>query len=136
MVALVAAGGTLGTTARYLTTHGLPVAGGWPLGTLTENLLGSLLLGALLEALVRRGVESTRGRIVRLAVGTGFLGGFTTFSSLAIELERLLAAGAVGTALAYAAVSLVGGLLACVGGVLIASRHHTWRQARTLRAQS
>ena len=54
---------------------------------------------------------------MRLALGTGVLGGYTTFSSLALEVERLLASGAVGTALAYAAVSLIAGTLCAAAGV-------------------
>ena len=88
---------------------------------LRARVLGSFLLGALLEGLLRRGAESPRGRVLRLGLGTGVLGGFTTFSSLAIELERLLAAGQVTTALVYAVLSLVLGVLACVGGIALAA---------------
>lgn len=127
LVTLVAVGGMAGTGARYLVSAALPSTGGWPTATLVENLAGSFLLGLLLEGLLRRGTESPRGRLVRLALGTGVLGGFTTFSSLAIELERLLADGALMTATTYAVVSLVGGLAACLLGVALAARHHTSR---------
>ena len=53
---------------------------------------------------------------MRLGVGTGVLGGFTTFSSLALEMERLLAGGQVGTGLVYGAASVVLGLVACLLG--------------------
>lgn len=131
LVALVAVGGMVGTTGRHLVSSTLPGGGGWPTATLVENVVGSFLLGALLEALLRHGAESRRGRWVRLGLGTGVLGGFTTFSSLAIELERLLRDGAVITAASYALASLVGGLTACLLGVVVAARHHTWRHART-----
>ncbi len=124
LVALVALGGAVGATARYALGLAVHPAGGWPLGTLLANLLGAFLLGMLLEALVRRGPETEAGRRLRLALGTGLLGGFTTFSSLALELERLLAAGSAGVALGYAAVSLVLGFLACLGGIALAARHH------------
>ena len=130
LIALVALGGMLGTSARYLTSGAVHARGGWPMATLVENVVGSLLAGALLEALLRRGAESHRGRLVRLGVGTGVLGGFTTFSSLAIDLERLLADGAFVSAATYAVASLVGGSAACLLGVLLAARHHTWRRAR------
>ena len=123
LVVLVAGGGAVGTAARYLLSGLLPPAAGWPVGTLTANVLGSFLLGALLEALLRRGAESRRGRRVRLAVGTGILGGFTTFSSLALELERMLVAGELGTALLYAGVSLLAGVAACFLGIVVAQRH-------------
>ena len=130
LVALVALGGMFGTAGRYLLNGTVPGSGGWPAATFVENIVGSFLLGALLEALVRRGNESRRGRLTRLGLGTGVLGGFTTFSSLAIELERLLAAGAVTTAGSYAVASLAGGLIACMLGVVIAARHHRWRHPR------
>ena len=130
LVALVAVGGMIGTGVRHLLSTTLPAPDGWPTATLVENVVGSFLLGGLLEALLRRGAESRRGRLVRLGVGTGVLGGFTTFSSLAIELERLLAEGAIGTAVTYAAATVVCGLLACLLGVVLAARHHRWRRRR------
>ena len=128
LVLLVAAGGATGTIARWALTEAVgSTAGGWPTATFVANLLGSFLLGALLEAVLRRGPESRRGRLVRLGVGTVVLGGFTTFSSLALETERLLATGHVGTGAAYGAASVVLGLVACLAGVALAARHHAAR---------
>ena len=123
LVALVALGGMVGTGGRYLVSAAVHSPEGWPTATLVENIVGSFLLGLLLEALLRRGAESRHGRLVRLGLGTGVLGGFTTFSSYAIELERLLADGALLAATSYAVVSLVGGLAACLLGVIVAARH-------------
>lgn len=120
---LVAAGGMVGTGARYQVSAALPSSSGWPTATLVENLVGSFLLGLLLEGLLRRGTEGHRGRLARLGLGTGALGGFTTFSSLAIELERLLADGAVVVAASYAMASVLGGLVACFLGIVLAGRH-------------
>ncbi|WP_028045579.1 CrcB family protein [Cellulomonas sp. URHE0023] len=126
LIAVVALGGAVGTTARWAVTHAIgSSANGFPTATLVENVVGSFLLGALLEALLRRGAESRRGRVLRLGLGTGLLGGFTTFSALALELERLLAAGQVTTALVYAAASLVLGILGCVAGIALAARRGT-----------
>jgi CrcB protein len=122
LVLAVGLGGALGTGARYGLTALLPAAGGWPVATLAANLLGSLLLGLLLEALLRRGEETPRLRLLRLGLGTGALGGFTTFSSLALEVERLLADGAPAQAAGYLLLSLGGGFLACLAGVLLAAR--------------
>lgn len=123
LIAVVALGGMVGTTARYALTSAVgSSANGFPTATLIENVLGSFLLGALLEGLLRRGAESPRGRVLRLGLGTGVLGGFTTFSALAFELERLLASGQVTMALVYAVTSLVLGVLACVGGIALAAR--------------
>ncbi|KQR07294.1 CrcB family protein [Cellulomonas sp. Leaf334] len=131
LIAVVAVGGAVGTAARWALTQTVGTSSsGWPTATFVENLLGSLLLGALLEVLLRRGQESRRGQVIRLGAGTGVLGGFTTFSSLAIEMERLLADGQVTLALVYGGLSVVLGLLACVAGVAVAARHHRWRHER------
>ncbi|HEX5333545.1 MAG TPA: CrcB family protein [Cellulomonas sp.] len=129
LVALVALGGMVGTTGRYLLSEALPSHGGWPVATFVANVVGSFLLGALLEALLRRGTENPRRRAVRLGLGTGVLGGFTTFSSLAIELERLLSHDALLTAATYAVSTLTCGLLACLLGVVVSARHDRRRRA-------
>lgn len=117
LVALVALGGVVGTLARYGLAEALPSWGSWPLATLTANLSGSALLGILLEALVREGPETQRTRMVRLTLGTGVLGGFTTFSSLAYEIEHLVADGDPGMGVAYGLGSIALGLAACFAGV-------------------
>ena len=94
LVAVVAVGGAVGTAARWSLTQTVGASSsGWPTATFVENLLGSFLLGALLEVLLRRGQESRRSLVIRLGAGTGLLGGFTKISSVAIEMERLLAGG-------------------------------------------
>lgn len=122
LVLAVGLGGMLGTAARHGLSALLPPVDGWPVATLTANVLGAFLLGVLLEALLVRGQETPRGTLLRLGAGTGALGGFTTFSSLALETERLLSGGAVGQSLAYLGISLAGGFLACLAGVLLAAR--------------
>lgn len=90
---------------RYLALSLFPMAvgsGAIPWTTLGINVAGSFALGALL------GAEPA----VRAAVGIGFLGGFTTYSTFSVELLGLLESGYVGRALGYAALSLAGGLLA------------------------
>jgi fluoride exporter len=129
---VVAAGGAVGTGLRYAIAEATGPTGGWPTATLLVNLVGALLLGVLLEVLVRRsrGGESTRARLLRLGLGTGLLGGFTTFSALAIELERMLADGAAALAAAYALASALGGVAAALAGVVLAASHHRWRAGR------
>lgn len=109
-VALVAAGGALGCVARY--TVGI-AAGPWsaefPWGTFGINVLGSFLLGMLVGAL-------PPGGAARLALGTGFCGGFTTFSTFGTETVALLERGAVGRAGAYAGGSVAVGVLAAAVG--------------------
>ncbi|KGM13069.1 fluoride efflux transporter FluC [Cellulomonas bogoriensis] len=122
LVLVVAAGGAVGTAGRYSLTTTLGVETALPYATLAENVLGAFLLGLLLEGLVRRGPETPTHRTVRLAMGTGVLGGFTTYSALSIELERLLVGGDLGAAALYAVATVVLGLGACAAGVLLGTR--------------
>ncbi|UFU02644.1 CrcB family protein [Ruania suaedae] len=117
--ALVALGGALGTLARFGLAEALPTPDGVPWATLVVNLAGSFLLGVLLEALDRAGEETSRGRALRLGLGTGLLGGFTTFSSLALEVERLLAGGELAVAGGYVLASLALGLVAAMAGIAV-----------------
>ena len=120
-VALVAAGGTVGTLARFGVAQAWADAAAWPVATFTVNIVGAFALGVLLELLVRRGADGPVAQRVRLTVGTGFLGAFTTFSALAIEVERMLADGHVTTALVYGFGSVILGFAACAAGVALAS---------------
>lgn len=130
LVGLVALGGALGTAARYLLATALPAGSGWPTTTLAANLGGAFLLGLLLEALVRRGPETPRARVLRLALGTGVLGGFTTFSGLAIEIERFAARGDLGLGAVYGLVSVALGLACAFAGVAVAARRAGGRPRR------
>jgi CrcB protein len=121
-ILLVAAGGALGTAARHLVGQAVPHVRGVPVGVLLINVLGAFLLGLLLERLLRTGPD-TGGRLdLRLLLGTGLLGGFTTYSALATDTVALLAAGGAGRALAYALGTLVLGLLASLLGVWCGGR--------------
>jgi CrcB protein len=122
LVLAVGLGGALGTGARHGLSALVPAVDGWPVATLAVNLLGAFLLGLLLESLLVRGEESRRATLLRLGAGTGLLGGFTTFSALALETERLLSGGAPGQALAYLGITVAGGFTACLAGVLLAAR--------------
>src|SRR5215204_6706520 len=76
-------GGAGGTAARYLLGSEVARGSQLPLVTFLINVVGAFLLGVLLERLGRDGGEPERRRYVRLFAGTGFLGGFTTYSALA-----------------------------------------------------
>lgn len=131
LVGVVAVGGAVGTLARYGVIHVLhPASDGLPVATLTENLLGAFLLGLLLEALLRGGPENGRRRVLRLGLGTGVLGGFTTYSSLALEVRTLAADGHAGLAAAYGLGSVALGLVTCLLGVLLGTRLGRRRAAR------
>lgn len=124
-------GGLVGTTLRYLLglAHPTP-AGTWPGMTLGINLLGAFALGLLLEALIRLGPDAGPRRLVRLAIGTGLLGSFTTYSTLALDVVHLLDAGQLAQAALYAGVSVVGGVLAAGLGVAIGTRAERFRTGR------
>lgn len=125
---LVVAGGMLGTPARYGVALALPTrTGGWPTGTLLCNLLGALLLGVLLEALLRAGTDTGWRRLVRLAGGTGFLGAFTTYSTLAVETDLLVRDGRPVLAAGYAAATVLGGLGLSAAGIALAAARHRRR---------
>ena len=117
---LVALGGACGTLARYGAERLLGSADGLPVGTLTVNLLGAFMLGVLIEGLALRGSDAGHRRAARLLLGTGFLGGFTTYSALAVESDGLLRDGRVGLAIAYALTTVVVGLLMSLAGILCA----------------
>lgn len=121
LIALVALGGAIGTLARFGLARILPTDGGWPVATFVANLVGAFLLGLLLEGLVRRGPEDGIRRRLRLTLGTGVLGGFTTFSALAIEIERLGADGSWLLGAGYGLVSVVAGVGAAGLGVALAA---------------
>jgi CrcB protein len=129
-VLVVISGGVFGAWARYGASAVLPSPGGWPLPTLVINLAGALLLGVLLEALARRGPDAGRLRVVRLLAGTGFIGAFTTYSTLALETNSLLGAGRTADAVAYVAATLIGGVVATVAGIRVAAGHHGRTAAR------
>lgn len=116
----VAAGGAIGALARVALATVFPTAAGQlPWATLAGNLVGAVALGAVLTWLTERvQVDPT----VRLALGTGMLGAFTTYSTLAVELNGLLVAGQILLAGAYASASLGLGLLGAIGGVRLARR--------------
>ncbi|MCL3861121.1 CrcB family protein [Actinotalea sp. K2] len=119
LILLVAVGGAVGSGARYWLSGTLSLPHGLPVATLVENVVGAFLLGVLLEALLRQGPETERIRLLRLGLGTGLLGGFTTFSTLALEVERFLAEGSPALAVGYGLGSMILGALAAVLGIAV-----------------
>ncbi|MHA7208748.1 fluoride efflux transporter FluC [Arthrobacter sp. MDT1-65] len=119
---LVFVGGMAGTLARFGLAGALPVPAGLPLGIFLINITGAFALGLLLEALAQRGPDEGRRRAVRLLLGTGFLGGFTTYSALAVDSALLLGAGRAVEGLAYLAVSVLVGLVATGAGIAVGAR--------------
>jgi CrcB protein len=111
---LVCAGGAVGTGARY--TLGAWITSksdsAFPFGTLTINVLGSLAMGFLAQYAASRGMSET----TRLALATGVLGGFTTYSAFNQETLRLLHSPSWGAGVAYLAATVALCLAAGVAG--------------------
>ena len=107
---LVAAGGAVGTALREALSLVIPPAGGIDLVVLGINIVGAFALGVLLERLARRGADEGRRRTARLLLGTGVLGGFTTYSTLATDASTLIAGNQAWLAIAYATVAGIGGV--------------------------
>jgi CrcB protein len=110
-----ALGGVLGALARWSVSRALPSpAGGWPWATLLVNVTGCTLIGLLLAVLL---VRFPAHPWLRPFLATGALGGYTTFSTFAVDVVRLVDDGAGGTAAGYLAASVLGGLLGVVAGL-------------------
>lgn len=117
---LVFVGGALGTAAREALVLFLPTSHDFPWVILSINVVGAFLLGLLLEALAMRGPDRGIRRTVRLLVGTGFMGGFTTYSTLATAVASLVGAGSAGIGIAYGLATVVLGGMATWAGFAVA----------------
>lgn len=118
VLAMIAFGGGLGSAARFLVSSALPVRPGhFPWATFLINLSGCFVLGLLMVFVVE--IWPPR-RYVRPFAGIGILGGFTTFSTFAVEIRGLAAHGVWALADAYALNSLIGGLAAVWCGIALA----------------
>lgn len=122
LLALVALGGAVGTGVRAALATAFPTVGGLSWTILAINVVGAFCLGLLLDTLARRGPDAGRRRSVRLFLGTGVLGGFTTYSTLADDTAQLLDVGRWGAGSGYALLSLVLGLAAAAAGMWAARR--------------
>ena len=112
---VVGLGGFLGAIARYSLSTFVQerYVGGFPVGTLTVNVLGCLLAGVLWSVADQRDLLSENARIFP---GVGFLGSLTTFSTFGREAVLLVRDGDVGFAATSVAANLIAGLLAFVLG--------------------
>lgn len=129
LLVAIAAGGVLGALARYQLSHLIaPTGSGFPTATLIVNVSGSFVIGALMVLLLEL---TSPHRLARPFLSTGLLGGYTTFSTFAVQTEQLLAAQQPLRALAYLVSSVVlclaavwasGALMLATGRVVIARR--------------
>jgi len=115
---LVMLGGAIGAGFRYhIGTVALRNLGpGFPFGTWIVNLLGGLLMGVLAGVIARAPVE---GEPLRLFLGVGVLGGFTTFSAFSLESFNMLSRGEYAMAGAYAVSSVAGSVLMLFFGLAL-----------------
>jgi fluoride exporter len=115
----IAIGGTLGCWARYAMTNLVQAIYGrdFPYATLSINVLGSFLMGFLFIETLERLTISPQ---LRIGILTGFLGGFTTFSTFAMETLLLAEQGEAAKSVLYVALSIALGLFAAFGGAYIA----------------
>ena len=118
----VALGGAIGAVLRYRVGRAMTLWLGpqtvtaFPWATLTVNVLGSLAMGVLAGVLARSGPGG--GEPLRLLVGVGVLGGFTTFSAFSLELMLLIERGQGALGFVYAAVSVLAALTALYLGLI------------------
>ena len=115
----VALGGALGAVARYLMVGRFEhwLGAGFPYGTLTANVLGSLLMGMLIELMALLWSPSPE---LRALLVVGVLGSFTTFSAFSVETLLLFDSGAPGQAALYALASVLLSLTAIFAGMRLA----------------
>ena len=113
-----ALGGALGALARWAIAEALPHSpGAWPWSTLLVNLVGCLALGGLLAVLLARYPHSPW---LRPFLAVGVLGGFTTYSTFAMDVVRLTGSGHPVLAVGYVLASVLGGACAVVAGLVTA----------------
>lgn len=119
---MVAIGGAAGAVARYgLGVQTLRLWGpGWPAGTFIANVAGGLLMGVLASFLAHRGGPDQER--LRLLLGVGVLGGFTTFSAFSLEAALMIERRAYGQAFAYAAASVLLSISALFVGLILARK--------------
>lgn len=114
VLCVVAVGGTLGAATRYAVGLAWPTAaGGVPWGTFAINLTGCFALGALMSRMIGRGDDHP---LLRPFLGTGVIGGFTTFSTYVVEVDQLLLARHPALGLGYLGLSVMFGLIAVILG--------------------
>ena len=119
-LAAIFAGGAIGAVARAELADALPGhPGGWPWATFIVNVAGAFLVGYFTTRLQERLPLSSYRRPL---LGTGFCGGLTTFSTMQVELLRMLDAGRLGLAAAYALISVTAGFLAVAAATNLVRR--------------
>ena len=118
----VGLGGAVGAMARYGLGRALPVSG-FPWPTFLANSLGGLLMGLLVGWLGLR--ANAGGETLRLLLGVGLLGGFTTFSAFSLETVEMIERRDWALAMGYVAGSVIVSVAALLIGLMIARKLFT-----------
>ncbi|WP_433010845.1 fluoride efflux transporter CrcB [Kribbella sp. CA-294648] len=114
VLAVIAIGGAIGASARYLIGLSWPAPpGSLPWATVVINVTGCALIGVLMVLVSEVWVAH---RLIRPFVGTGILGGFTTFSTYAVDIQQLIADGQPLTALINLLITVIGAIAAVLAG--------------------
>ncbi|MCU7726597.1 CrcB family protein [Actinoplanes sp. KI2] len=117
VLAAVSAGGVVGALARYgLATAWPHPPDGFPWSTFVINVTGCFLIGVLMVIVTE---VVTHKPLVRPFLGVGVLGGYTTFSTYVVDIQRAAGEGAALVALGYLALTLIGALLAVYTGTVL-----------------
>ena len=118
---VVAAGGAVGAVARYLVyvLAGQFLGTGFPFGTLIVNIVGSFIMGVLVEGMA---LAWTIGEQMRLFLVVGVLGAFTTFSTFSLDVGLLYERGKIALIALYVSVSVIGSIGALFLGMYLIRR--------------
>lgn len=117
VLAAIAAGGAIGAVTRWGIGVALPPGDtGFPWATFLINVSGCALIGVLMVLVTD---VFPHRRLLRPFAGVGVLGGFTTFSTYIVDIERRLTGGAAVVALVYLVVTVVAALAAAYGGIVV-----------------
>lgn len=127
VIGVIAAGGVIGAEARYGLGRVLPHhASSFAWSTVLINVTGCLLIGVLMVILTEL---ISPPRLARPFLGTGILGGYTTYSTFAVDVDNLVRAGRIAVAMSYLLVTLVAGWLAVYVGMTFTRKVHPVRRS-------
>jgi len=132
-IALVGVGGACGAASREGLSRVIPELRDVPISIAIINVVGAFLLGYLYEALTRLHSDDPRAKNLKLLLGTGFCGGFTTYSSLATDTAVLFRDGHPWEGSAYVAGTVLVGALATWLGIVVASAVNRSEERRSAR---